>query len=41
MGCAIHKTKEDESVAANSDKKKIIIIGRENAGKTQILYQLK
>lgn len=40
MGCTLKKEDQTESVTLNENKKKIVIIGLENSGKTSILYKL-
>ena len=40
MGCAASKDEKNEIIILNSQKKKIILIGPEQSGKTLILYKL-
>lgn len=40
MGCSLKKEDNTESVTLNNNKKKIVIIGLENSGKTSILHKL-
>ena len=40
MGCTLKKEDQTETVTLNALKKKIVIIGLENSGKTSILYKL-
>ena len=40
MGCSLKKEDNSDTVILSANKKKVVIVGLENSGKTSLLYKM-